>query len=113
MSDRLDTTQLLVAPSNLRTELEGRVRREMAIARSGGPAHIILKMNALEDHRFTRLLYEASQAGVQVDLIIRGICRLRTGLPGISENIHVVSVIGRFLEHSRVYYFANDGAPEY
>jgi polyphosphate kinase len=113
MSDRLDTAELLVAPTNLRSELERRVRREMAIAQAGRPARIVFKMNALEDYGFTHLLYEASQAGVQVDLIIRGICRLRPGLPGISENVRVVSVIGRFLEHSRVYCFGNDGEPEY
>ncbi len=113
MSDRLDTAELLVAPANLRSALEQRVRREMEIAQAGRPARIVFKMNALEDSGFTHLLYEASQAGVRVDLIIRGICRLRAGLPGISENVRVVSVIGRFLEHSRVYCFENDGDPEY
>lgn len=106
------TTTLLVAPFNLRVELESRVRREIAHAEAGRPARIVFKMNALEDPGFTQLLYEASQAGVQVDLIIRGICRLRPGLPGLSDNIRVISVIGRFLEHSRVYLFENDGEPE-
>jgi polyphosphate kinase len=113
MSDRLDTDELLVAPTTLRLELERRVRREIEAAHAGRPARIVFKMNALEDYQFTRLLYEASEAGVQVDLIIRGICRLRPGLPDVSEHVRVVSVIGRFLEHSRIYYFANDGAPEY
>ncbi len=113
MSDRLDTAELLVAPTNLRSQLEQRVRREMEAARAGRPARIVFKMNALEDYKFTRLLYEASQAGVWVDLVIRGICRLRPGIPGISDNIRVVSVVGRFLEHSRIYYFENGGDPEY
>ncbi|MBK9343571.1 MAG: polyphosphate kinase 1 [Dehalococcoidia bacterium] len=108
-----ETEVLLAAPVNLRRELVRRVQREIALARSGRPARVALKMNALEDFELTRLLYEAAQAGVQVDLIVRGICRLRPGLPGLSENVRVVSVIGRFLEHSRVYYFANDGEPEY
>ncbi|MDA0353611.1 MAG: polyphosphate kinase 1 [Chloroflexi bacterium] len=107
------TTTLLVAPFNLRTELEARVRREIEHARAGRPARLIFKMNALEDTRFTQLLYEASRAGVQVDLIVRGICRLRPGVPGLSDNVRVVSVIGRFLEHSRIYAFENDGSPEY
>ena len=108
-----ETATLLVAPFTLRRELEERVQREIVHARAGRPARVVFKMNALEDARLTRLLYEASQAGVQVDLIVRGICRLRPGLPGLSERVRVVSVIGRFLEHSRVYAFANGGDPEY
>ncbi|MBM4409825.1 MAG: polyphosphate kinase 1 [Chloroflexi bacterium] len=112
MSEGFDTRELLVAPINLRTELERRVEREIEAARAGRPARIIFKMNALEDRDFTRLLYRAGQAGVQVDLIVRGICRLRPGVPGLSERIRVISIIGRFLEHSRAYYFENDGHPE-
>lgn len=112
-AETLESSHLLVAPTNLRSELERRVRKEMDAARKGLPARITFKMNALEDRDFTRLLYEASQAGVKVDLIIRGICRLRPGLPGLSENVRVVSVIGRFLEHSRVYRFENRGDPEF
>ena len=109
----VETRDLLVAPNNLRIALEGRVRKEIANARAGLPARVVFKINALEDRDFTRLLYEASVAGVQVDLIVRGICRLRPGLPGLSENVRVVSVLGRFLEHSRVYRFENGGDPEY
>jgi polyphosphate kinase len=108
-----ETSTLLVAPFTLRRELERRVRREIEHAQAGREARVVLKINALEDPAFTRLLYEASQAGVQVDLIVRGICRLRPGLPGLSEHVRVVSVIGRFLEHSGVYSFHNDGDPEY
>ena len=107
------TRQIVLSPTGLRTALAERIEREIAHARAGRPARIVFKMNALEDQAFTRLLYAAGQAGVQVDLIVRGICRLRPGVPGLSDNVRVVSVIGRFLEHSRVYYFANDGAPEY
>ena len=107
------TKQIVLSPTGLRTALAERIEREIAHAQAGRPARIVFKMNALEDQAFTRLLYEAGQAGVQVDLIVRGICRLRPGVPGLSDNVRVVSVIGRFLEHSRVYYFANDGAPEY
>ncbi len=112
-ADHLETRHLLTAPANLRSELEFRVRNEIENARAGKPARVVFKINALEDREFTRLLYEASMAGVKVDLVIRGICRLRPGLPGLSENVRVVSVIGRFLEHSRVYRFENGGNPEF
>ena len=104
--------RLLVAPKGLRPDMAAMIRRESEIAKRGGAGHMILKMNALEDTEMIRLLYEASQAGVRVDLLVRGICCLRPGLPGISENITVISIIGRFLEHSRIYYFANGGEPE-
>ncbi len=107
------TDHLVVAPTTLRRDFEQRVRREIEHARNGRAARVIFKMNALEDARFTRLLYEAAQAGVQVDLIVRGICRLRPGLEGLSERVRVVSVVGRFLEHARIYCFENDGDPEY
>jgi polyphosphate kinase len=107
------TAALLVAPMTLRPRMETRILREIEHARAGRPARIAMKMNALEDPEVTRLLYRASMAGVQVDLAIRGICRLRPGLPGVSEHVRVVSVIGRFLEHSRIFYFANGGAPEW
>ncbi len=112
-SELAETDVLLAAPVNLRREIVARIEREIAHARAGRPARVIFKMNALEDLAVTRLLYEASQAGVAVDLVIRGICRLRPGIAGLSENVRVVSVIGRFLEHSRVFFFANDGDPEY
>ena len=108
-----ETDVLLAAPVNLRRELTRRIQREIANAKAGRPARVVFKVNALEDLELTKLLYSAAQSGVQVDLIVRGICRLRPGLPGLSDNVRVVSIIGRFLEHSRVYYFANDGAPEY
>ncbi len=101
--------KLLVAPINLRARLEELVRREIDRQRAGEPAHLIFKMNALADKRMIQLLYEASRAGVHIDLIVRGICCLRPGLPGVSENIRVTSIVGRFLEHSRVYYFLNGG----
>jgi len=112
-SEERTPERLLVAPTNLRVELERRVRREIELARAGRPARLAFKMNALEDVTFTRLLYEASQAGVQVDLVVRGICRLRPGIAGLSDHVRVVSVTGRFLEHSRIYYFQNDGEPEF
>ncbi len=108
-----ETSELLAAPAGLRRHIVSRIEREIENARAGKPARVVFKMNALEDMECTRLLYQASQAGVKVDLIIRGICRLRPGLAGLSENVRVVSVIGRFLEHSRVYYFENAGDPEY
>ncbi|MGF1568753.1 MAG: polyphosphate kinase 1 [Nodosilinea sp.] len=105
--------QLLVAPLTLRTGMERLVRREIDQARNGNPGKIVAKMNSLVDGRMIKLLYEASQAGVEIDLIIRGICCLRPGVPGVSDNIRVVSVIGRFLEHSRIFCFHNNGQPEY
>ncbi len=103
---------LLVAPVNLRGSLANLIRREIAHAKQGQPARLTFKMNALTDPAMVRLLYEASQAGVVIDLQIRGICCLRPGVPGVSDNIRVTSIVGRFLEHSRVFCFANGGAEE-
>jgi polyphosphate kinase len=111
-SAKNDFHKLLVAPINLRQRLEALIRREIEHASKGEHAQIIFKMNALEDPGMIRLLYEASQAGVRVDLLVRGICCLRPGIAGISENIRVTSIVGRFLEHSRIYYFANSGREE-
>ncbi len=104
--------KLLVAPIKLREELEGMIQREIDHQRRGERGHLIFKMNALVDKRAIRLLYQASQAGVQVDLLVRGICCLRPGIKGVSENIRVTSIVGRFLEHSRIYYFRNAGQEE-
>lgn len=99
--------RLLVAPEYLIHTLAGLVDNEIEAAKEGKPARLIFKMNQLEEDVMIQKLYEASQAGVQVDLIVRGLCCLRPGLPGISENIRVMSIVGRFLEHSRIYYFEN------
>lgn len=104
--------RLLVAPVTLRKGMEALILRETEHALLGRPAHIKAKMNALVDPRIIALLYEASQAGVEVDLVVRGMCSLRPGLAGISDNIRVSSVIGRFLEHSRLFWFANGGDEE-
>lgn len=104
--------KLLVAPTGLRGGLVKLIEREIELHRQGQPGHMILKMNALEDSEMIRLLYQASQAGVKIDVLARGICCLRPGIRGISENIQVTSIIGRFLEHSRIYYFRNGGAEE-
>ena len=103
--------KLLVAPIDMKTSFLRMVKREEENARTGRPAHILAKMNALEDVEVIDALYAASQAGVRIDLIVRGVSCLRAQVPGLSENIRVVSVIGRFLEHSRVFYFRN-GATE-
>lgn len=104
--------KLLVAPLNIRQGLEDLIQREIEVQRGGGKGRLIFKMNALEDGPIIRLLYQASQAGVATDLIVRGACCLRPQLPGVSDNIRVVSILGRFLEHSRIYYFRNNGAEE-
>ncbi len=101
--------RLLVAPLNLRERLLELIRRESKNKAAGKPARIVMKANSMTDDQLIKELYSASQAGVEVDLIIRGICTLRPGVKGLSENIRVRSVIGRFLEHSRIYYFANGG----
>jgi polyphosphate kinase len=111
-STKHDFKKLLVAPFNLRSGLEALIRREIEHARQGHKAHLIFKVNAVVDRFFTELLYEASQAGVKIDLLVRSMCCLRPGVKGVSENIHVVSIVGRYLEHSRVYYFHNGGKEE-
>ncbi len=111
-SDKNQFHKLLVAPINLRQRLAELIRREIEHQRRGQPGRLIFKMNALEDPGLIQLLYEASRAGVEVDLLIRGICCLRPGVPGVSDNIRVASIVGRFLEHSRLFCFRNGGAEE-
>ncbi len=100
---------LLVAPLDLAEKIIALIDREAEHARQGKPARIIAKMNALLDKKVVQALYRASQAGVEIDLIVRGICALRPGVRGVSDHIRVRSIVGRFLEHSRIYYFGNDG----
>ncbi len=104
--------KLMVAPINLRSEMTALIQREIHHQQRNGNGRLIFKMNSLVDPPMIRQLYLASQAGVKIDLIVRGICCLRPGLPGVSENIRVTSVVGRFLEHSRIYYFYNGGDEE-
>ncbi|MBD2091878.1 polyphosphate kinase 1 [Microcoleus sp. FACHB-1515] len=104
--------KLLVAPVNLRDRMIALIQREADHSRLGQPSRIVAKMNALVDPQIIRALYEASRAGVEIDLIVRGICCLRPGVEDVSDNIRVISIVGRFLEHSRIFYFQNGGAEE-
>jgi polyphosphate kinase len=104
--------QLVVAPHHMRDRLKTLIDREADHARAGRRAHIVIKVNAVTDDAMIRTLYRASQAGVRIDLLVRGICSLRPGVRGISEHIRVRSIVGRFLEHSRIYWFANGGQEE-
>lgn len=103
---------LITSPRDMRIQLCNMVRREAEHARSGLPSGIVIKLNSLQDKEFIESLYEASQAGVQIKLIVRGMCCLRPGRKGLSENIEVISIVGEFLEHSRIYYFHNAGVPK-
>jgi polyphosphate kinase len=107
-----DYRPLLVAPLTMAESFLGLIRREIDHANAGRPAHIVAKMNALLEPSVIEALYQASEAGVEIDLIIRGLCILRPGLPGLSERIRVRSIVGRFLEHSRIFHFANGGDDE-
>jgi len=111
-SDKTDYQTLLVSPVTLRTRMMRMIDREAEHARRGEPARLIFKMNQLTDGPMIRALYRASQAGVRVDLLVRGVCCLRPGIPGVSDSISVTSIVGRFLEHGRVYYFRNAGDEE-
>ena len=111
-SNKWDYRELLVAPHHLRKAFTALVEREAEHAADGREAGIIIKNNSVADPEIVRVLYRASQAGVPIDMIVRGVCCLRPGIPGISETIRVRSVVGRFLEHSRLYYFVNAGEPE-
>jgi polyphosphate kinase len=111
-SDQKEYRKLMVAPVALREELNKLFDREIEHKRMGRPAHVVAKLNRLADLQIVEKLCELSQAGVRVDLIVRGICMLRPGIPGLSENVRVRSVVGRFLEHSRVFWFANGGDDE-
>ena len=108
-----EMSRMLAAPFNLYSALLEKIQRETENAQAGKAARIIAKINSLNEPGIIDALYEASQAGVKVDLIVRGICSLRPAVPGLSDNIHVRSIVGRFLEHSRVYYFLNDGNEEF
>jgi polyphosphate kinase len=103
---------LLVAPTSLRSEILSRIEREIEIHRAKGGGYLAFKMNGLVDKKIIQALYRASQAGVRIDLNVRGLCCLRPGIKGVSDNIRVVSIVGRFLEHARIYYFKNGGEEE-
>jgi polyphosphate kinase len=111
-STQTDFRKLLIAPINLRQQLEALIKREIRHQEEGGNGYLIFKTNAIVDKPMIKLLYKASQAGVKIDLISRSMCSLRPGIEGVSENIRVISILGRFLEHSRIYYFRNGGDEE-
>jgi polyphosphate kinase len=111
-SAKKDFRKLIVAPINLRSRITQMIEREIHHQTKGGQGHLIFKVNHLVDKNIIQTLYRASQAGVKIDLFVRGMCALRPGVEGVSENIRVLSVVGRFLEHSRVYYFENGGKAE-
>jgi polyphosphate kinase len=108
-SQQTEYRRLLVAPVNLRERMTALIKREIEHHRNGRPARIIVKINSLTDTKLIRLLYEASQAGLPIDLLVRGVCTLRPGVPGLSDTITVTSIVARFLEHSRIFYFLNGG----
>jgi polyphosphate kinase len=103
--------ELMVAPDSVRSGLVEHIRREVEHHRAGRPGHIRIKANSIVDEAVIDELYHASQAGVRVELLIRAICAVRPGVPGLSDNVRVRSILGRFLEHSRIYWFANGGQP--
>jgi len=113
LTEASDMTRMLASPFSLFDALMDKINREIRHAEAGKDARIVAKINSLNEPQLIEALYEASKAGVKIDLIVRGICSLRPGVKGLSENIHVRSIIGRFLEHSRVYYFLNDGEEEF
>src|SRR6185436_10208065 len=111
-SKQTEYRRLLVAPVNLRERVAAMIDREVEHHKNGRAARIIAKINSLTDTKLIRRLYEASQDGVPIDLWVRGVCTLRPGVPGLSDTITVTSVVGRFLEHSRIFYFLNGGDEE-
>ena len=104
--------KLLVAPLRLQIQMIEKIDRETANQKAGKPARVLVKVNGILEPAVVKALYRASQAGVKIDIACRGICSLRPGVPGVSDNVRVISVVDRFLEHSRIFYFENGGTPE-